>query len=43
VDGKSPAEYLDEAGRRRARDIAIGLLRDPVDGVESLWTRLEPR
>jgi tRNA A-37 threonylcarbamoyl transferase component Bud32 len=43
VDGKSPAEYLDEAGRRRARDIAVALLRDPVDDVAGLWRRLEAR
>jgi aminoglycoside phosphotransferase (APT) family kinase protein len=40
VDGKSPAEYLDEAERHRARGIAIGLLREPVADVTGLWARL---
>jgi fructosamine-3-kinase len=44
VDGKSPVEYLpDEADRAPVRNVAIGLLRDPVatlDGVRAAWARI---
>jgi 5-methylthioribose kinase len=41
VDGKSPAEYLDDGGRERARATAIRLIREqPEDPLEA-WTLLE--
>ena len=42
VDGKSPVEYLTaEADRARVRQVAIALLRQPVDSLSSVrraWT-----
>jgi len=40
VDGKSPVEYLDAAGRDHARAVATSLLVDPVDDIAALWRRL---
>lgn len=40
VDGKSPVEYLDDAGRACVREVAVPLLRDPpssLDGVLGAW------
>jgi 5-methylthioribose kinase len=42
VDGKSPAEYLDEAGRATARTAGIGLLSDPPASLEQAWAGLPP-
>jgi 5-methylthioribose kinase len=42
VDGKSPAEYLDEAGRERARATGIALLSDPPGSLEAAWAGLRP-
>ena len=36
VDGKSPVEYLDEAGRERVRRAARTLLQDPVYSLAAL-------
>jgi aminoglycoside phosphotransferase (APT) family kinase protein len=41
VDGKSPAEYLDDAGRIRLRNAAVALLRQPpsrLDDVRAFFT-----
>jgi aminoglycoside phosphotransferase (APT) family kinase protein len=41
VDGKSPAEYLDETGRERLRNAALKLLREPrsrLDQVRTFFT-----
>ena len=37
TDGKSPAQFLDDPSRDRARDVGIELLRAPEKG---LWTWL---
>ena len=39
VDGKSPAEYLDEAGRGRARELAISLMTKPAESVSEAFSR----
>ncbi len=39
VDGKSPAEYLDEAGRIRARQLAISLMTHPASSLDEVFTR----
>jgi hypothetical protein len=39
VDGKSPAEYLDEAGRCRARELAISLMKKPAESVSEAFSR----
>lgn len=45
VDGKSPVEYLPtEADRGPVREVAIGLLRQPVetlDGVRAAWAQAQ--
>jgi 5-methylthioribose kinase len=41
VDGKSPAEYLDEAGRDAARRLALELLASPPARLATVWKRLE--
>ena len=33
TDGKSPAQFLDERGRRRARAVGLALLRTPERGL----------
>ena len=40
VDGKSPVEYLDEAGRELVRRMAGALIREPAGGVGELALRL---
>jgi 5-methylthioribose kinase len=42
VDGKSPAEYLTEPQRERARAAAIALLTSPPSSLEGAWARLPP-
>lgn len=37
VDGKSPVDYLDEAGRRRVRMFARTLLADPPSMIMHVW------
>jgi hypothetical protein len=37
VDGKSPAEYLSEPGRERARAGGIALLTNPPDALPDAW------
>jgi aminoglycoside phosphotransferase (APT) family kinase protein len=42
VDGKSPAEYLDDKARQRIRSVAISLLSQPVarlQDVRTFWTQ----
>ena len=39
VDGKSPAEYLDEEMRSRARSLAHSLLRSPAATITELFER----
>lgn len=42
IDGKSPAEYLDEGARGRVRAAAIPLLQSPVDRLDEIrdyWTK----
>jgi len=39
VDGKSPAEYLDEAGRRRASKLAISLMHEPAASIDEVFSR----
>jgi 5-methylthioribose kinase len=41
VDGKSPAEYLGEEERLRARVLATRLLGDPPATVQGVWELLE--
>ncbi|WP_396667599.1 phosphotransferase family protein [Microbacterium sp. R86528] len=41
VDGKSPAEYLDAAQRRRTHRLGTLLLTHPVDTIDQVWNRLE--
>jgi aminoglycoside phosphotransferase (APT) family kinase protein len=41
VDGKSPVEYLDDAGRRRTRALAHAVLREPARSLGSFWRRLD--
>lgn len=38
VDGKSPAEYLDEVGRIRLRNAAVALLHQPLSRLEDVRT-----
>ena len=40
VDGKSPAEYLTERGRARARAAGIDLLTTPPDSPAEAWARI---
>jgi len=39
VDGKSPAEYLDEPGRTRARQLAISLMTQPASSITEVFNR----
>jgi 5-methylthioribose kinase len=39
VEGKSPAEYLDAAMRRRARALALDLMRRPAESAEEVFER----
>jgi tRNA A-37 threonylcarbamoyl transferase component Bud32 len=39
VEGKSPTEYLDEAGRGWTRRLAIGMMREPVTSVTKVFAR----
>jgi 5-methylthioribose kinase len=39
VDGKSPAEYLDEGMQCRARDLAKDLMRDPAASLKEVFER----
>ena len=39
VDGKSPAEYLDDGMRERARSLALSLMRHPAGSLEEIFTR----
>ena len=39
VEGKSPAEYLDAAMRRRARDLALNLMHHAPQSVEEVFKR----
>lgn len=39
VEGKSPAEYLDDAGRERARSLALDLMRRPAVSVTEVFSR----
>ncbi|MEU0742352.1 phosphotransferase [Streptomyces sp. NPDC006134] len=41
TDGRSPAEYLTEAGRTTARRLGVSLLEDPPPGPGGLWARHE--
>jgi 5-methylthioribose kinase len=43
VEGKSPAEYLNETGRDWARGIAADFLRNPPGSIAEAWTRLDLR
>lgn len=40
VDGKSPAEYLDDNARETARAAGIALLSDPPGSLEEAWAGL---
>ena len=40
VDGKSPAEYLTEPQRERARAAGIELLTTPPGSLEEAWAGL---
>ena len=40
VDGKSPAEYLSELERDRARRLGISLIVEPPQNVDGAWKRL---
>ncbi len=40
IDGKSPVEYLDHAGRQTTRELGTALLLEPVRSVAGLWERL---
>ncbi len=42
VDGKSPAEYLTEPGRERARAAGIALLTAPAGSLREAWADLPP-
>jgi 5-methylthioribose kinase len=42
VDGKSPAEYLTEDERRRARASGVALLTDPPGSLQEAWAGLPP-
>jgi 5-methylthioribose kinase len=42
VDGKSPAEYLSEAGCDIARATGIAFLTDPPDSIGNAWASLPP-
>jgi 5-methylthioribose kinase len=42
VDGKSPAEYLTEPQRERARAAAIALLTTPPGSLQEAWASLPP-
>jgi len=39
ADGKSPAEYLDEAGRQRARELSRSLIADPAQSIAEVFQR----
>jgi hypothetical protein len=39
VDGKSPAEYLDEAGRLQARNLALSLMTHPAESIGEVFAR----
>jgi hypothetical protein len=39
VDGKSPAEYLDEASRRQARAKARDMMVHPPESVEAVFEK----
>jgi 5-methylthioribose kinase len=39
VDGKSPAEYLDQSGRQRARETAISLMQRPTTSIREAFHR----
>lgn len=39
VDGKSPAEYLDETGRERGRALALDLMRHPAGSIPEVFAR----
>jgi hypothetical protein len=41
VDGKSPAEYLDEAGRQRVRTLARDLIANPPRALGEAWERAQ--
>ncbi|WP_062210487.1 phosphotransferase family protein [Demequina oxidasica] len=41
VDGRSPAEYLDDAQRRRTYALGANLLTQPVDAIGDPWNRLK--
>jgi aminoglycoside phosphotransferase (APT) family kinase protein len=43
VDGKSPVEYLDGAGRARVRTVSRALIADPAKTVAQLADRLEEK
>ncbi len=40
VDGKSPAEYLTDDSRERARACGISMLTDPPDSLRKTWAAL---
>ena len=40
VDGKSPAEYLSESERERARRLGISFIVEPPQDVDAAWQRL---
>jgi 5-methylthioribose kinase len=40
VDGKSPAEYLDETGRGRAWQVGTSLLLEPPGSLPEAWLRV---
>jgi hypothetical protein len=39
ADGKSPAEYLDDAGRERVRKIAVPLIMEPAERISQVRER----
>jgi 5-methylthioribose kinase len=41
VDGKSSAEYLDDASRRHVHALGVRLLTHPVATIDEIWTSLE--
>lgn len=40
VDGKSPAEYLNEAGRARAFEVGSRMLENPPSSIDEAWDAL---
>ena len=40
VDGKSPVEYLDEAGRQRVRDLCMPLIASPLRTISETIGKL---